>query len=101
MIMRDGGFSAVIQQQEEDEAQKLMEKEQQAMASTPTGEALLLIQCVLFLHHFLQSSIPPTLGVSLNVATLATDSMFFFADYLLHPQSLFRAAGENVTVEVG
>ena len=80
MIMRDGDFSTMMQQQEEDEAQKSTEKEQWAMSSTPTGEALILIQCVLYLHHLLQSSIPQNLGVASKVTTLATDSMFFFAD---------------------
>ena len=56
--MRDGEFATMIQHQEEDKAQKLMEKEQRAITSTPTGKALLLIQSVLYLHHFLQSSIP-------------------------------------------
>ena len=80
--MRYGKFPNMMQQQEEDEAQKLMEKEQRVMSSTPTGEALLLIQRVLYLHHFLQSSIPQNLGIASKVTTLATDSMFFFPDPL-------------------
>ena len=62
------------------------------MSSTPTGKALLLIRHVLSLHHFLQSSIPHNLGVASKVTTLATDSMFFFADRLLHLQAVFRVA---------
>ena len=46
------------------------------MSSTPEGKDLLLIQCVLSLHHFLQSSIPQNLGVASEVKTLETDSMF-------------------------
>ena len=43
MIMRDGELSTILQQQEEDEAYKLMEKEQRAMKSTPTDKALLIV----------------------------------------------------------
>ena len=64
MIMRDGELATMMQQQEEDEALKLMEKYQRAMLSTPTGKALLLIQRVLSLRHFLQYSIPQNLGVA-------------------------------------
>ena len=78
--MRDGKFSTMIQQQEEDEAQKSMEKQQRSMSSTLTGKALLLIQRFLSLHHFLLSSIPQNLGVASKVTNLATDSMFLFAD---------------------
>ena len=90
--MRDGEFATMMQQQEEDKGQKLMEKEQQAMTSMPTGKASLLIKCVLSLHHFLQFSIPQNLGVASKVTTLATDSIFFFADRLLHLQAVFRVA---------
>ena len=69
----------MIQQPEEDEVQKSMEREQWAMSSTPTWKALLIIQRALSLHHFLQSSIPQNLGVDSKVTTLATDSMFFLA----------------------
>ena len=55
-----------------------MEKEQQAMSSTPTGKALLLVQCVLSLHHFIQSSIPQNLVIASKVTTLAMDSMIYF-----------------------
>ena len=92
--MRDGKFATMMQHQEEDEAHKSMEKEHQAMPSTPTGEALILIQRVLSLHHFLQSSIPQNLGVASKVTTLATESISFFADRLLHLQSVFRVAGK-------
>ena len=78
-----------------------MEKEQRAMSSTPIGEALVIVQRVHFLHHFLQSSIPQNLGFPSKVATFATDSMFFFADRLLHLQAVFRVARKNVTVDVG
>ena len=101
MIMRDGDFATMMQQKEEDKAQRLMEKEQRAMTSTLTGKALLLIQRVLSLHHFLQSSIPQNLGVASKVTTLAMDSTFFFADCLLHLQAAFRASRKNVTVDVG
>ena len=60
MIMRDGELATIMKQQEEDEAQKSMEKEQRSTTSTPTGKALLLVQRVLSLHHFLQSSNPRT-----------------------------------------
>ena len=101
MIMRYGKCDTMMQHQEEDEAHKSMEKEQRAMTSTPTGEALVLVQRVLSLHHFIQSSIPKNLGALSKVTTLAMDSMFFFADHLLHLQAVFRVAGKNVTVEVG
>ena len=78
-----------------------MEKEQRAMTSTLTKKALLLVQCVLSLHHFLQSSIPQNLGVASKVTTLATDSICFFADRLLHLQAVFRVAEKNATVDVG
>ena len=94
MIMRDSKLATMIQQQEEDEVQKLIEKEQWAMISTLIGKALLLVQCVLSLHHLLQSYIPHKLSVSSKVTTLAMDSMFYFADYLLHLQGLFRVAGK-------
>ena len=56
--MRDGELATIIQQQEEDEARNSMEKEQWDMTSTLTGKALLLVQRVLSLHHFLQYYIP-------------------------------------------
>ena len=99
--MRDGEFATMIQQQEEDEAQKLTEKEQRAMTSTLTGRALLIVQCVLSLHHFIKSSITQKLGVALKVSTLEMESMFFFANCLLHLQAVFRVSGENGTVDVG
>ena len=92
--MRYGVFPTMMQKKEEDEAQELMEKEQRAMTSTPTGKAFLLVQRVLFLHHFLQSSIPQNLGIASKLTTLAMDSMFFFADSLLHLQAVFRVAGK-------
>ena len=54
MITRYGELTKIIQQQEEDEAQKLVEKEQQAMESTPTSRDLIIVQSVLSLHHFLR-----------------------------------------------
>ena len=94
MIMRAGDFATMIQQQEEEKVQKSMEKEQWAMSSTSTGKALLLIQCVLSLQHFLQSSIPQNLGVASKVTTLETDSMFFLANCLLRIQAVFRVTGK-------
>ena len=76
MIMRDGKFATITQQQEEDKAQKSVDKEQRAVTSTPTGKALLLIQRVISLHHFIQYSIPQNLGVAAKVTTLAMDSFF-------------------------
>ena len=76
MIMRDGEFATMMQQQEEDKAHKLTEKEQRAMTSTSTGKALLLVQHVLSLQHFLKSSIPQNLGVASKVTTLEMDSNF-------------------------
>ena len=94
MNMRDGKFDTMMQHQEEDKKQKSMEKEQRAMKSMPTRRALILIQHVLSLHHFLKSSIPQKLGVASKVTALAMDSMFFFADRLLHLQALFRVSGK-------
>ena len=99
--MRGGEFSTMMQQQKEDESQKSMEKEQRAMTSTLTGKALLLVQSVLSLHHFLQSSVTQNSGVASKVTTLATDSMFFFADRSLRLQAVFRVAEKNATVDVG
>ena len=95
MIMRDGNFSTIIQQQEEDEAQKLMEKEQRAMTSTSAGKALLLVQSVLSLHNVIQSSIPQKLGSPSKVKTLEMDSIFLLLGCLLHPQAVFRVAEKN------
>ena len=47
MIMRYGKFATIMQNQEEDKAQKSIEREQWAMSSTPTGKYLLLIYSVL------------------------------------------------------
>ena len=88
--MRDGNFAYIMQQQEADKAQKSLEKEKWAMSSTPTGKTLILIQRVLYLHHFIHSSIPHNLGVSSKVTTLAMDSIFFLVDGLLHLQAVFR-----------
>ena len=71
------------------------------MTSTLEGNALLLVWRVFSLHHFIQSSIPHNLGFFSKVTTLEMESMFFFADYLLHPQSLFRVAKKNANVDVG
>ena len=81
--MGGGDFATIMQQQEEDKARKLMDKEQQAMTSIPTGKALLRVQSVLSFHHFIQSYIPQNLCVASKVTTLAIYSMFFFADRLL------------------
>ena len=78
MIIRYGKFVTMMKHQEKDEEQKSMEKEQWAMSSTPTGEDLLLIQHVFYLHHLLQSSITQNLVVASKVSTLATHSMIFF-----------------------
>ena len=94
MIMRDGKFATIMQHQEEDKAHKLMEREQRAMTSIPRGKALILVQRVLYLHHFIQSSMPQNLGFASKVTTLATNSMFFFAHFLLHLQALFRVSGK-------
>ena len=58
MIIKDGKFATMMQQKEEDEAQKWIEKEQRSMTSMTTGKYLLIVQRVLSLHHFLQYSIP-------------------------------------------
>ena len=92
MIMRDGEFANMIQHNEKDEPYILLDKEQRAMTSTPTGKALLLVQHVLSLHHFLQSSIPHNLVVASRVTTSPMDSMFIFVDHLVHLQTLFRVA---------
>ena len=78
-----------------------MEKEHWAISSTSTRKYLVLVKSFLSLHHFIQSFIPQNLGFPSKVTTLAMDSMFFFADRLLHLQALFRVARKNVTVDVG
>ena len=100
-IMRDGHFATMIQHQEEDQSQKLMDKKQRAVSSTPTGKALVLVQRVLYFHHFLQYFIPQNLGGPSKLTTLAMDSMFFFSDRLLHIQAVFGVTGKNITVDVG
>ena len=92
MIIRDGDFTTIIQQQEEDKALKLMEKEKRSITSTPAGKALVLVQRVFSLYHFLQYSIPQNLGVVSKVTKLAMESMFFFTYRLLHLQALFKVA---------
>ena len=77
MMIRDGEIPTMLQQKEEDVALKLMEKEQRAMTSTPTGKALVIVQHVISLHHFIQFSIPQNLGVASKITTLEMDSMFF------------------------
>ena len=64
IIVSDGKLATIMQQQEDYEAHKLTEKDQQAITSTLTGKALLLIWSVVSLHHFLQSYTPQNLGVS-------------------------------------
>ena len=95
VIMRDDELATIIKQKEKDEDHKSMEKEQRAMTLTPTGEALLLVWHVLSLHNFPQSSIPQNLGVASKVTTLEMDSIFFFADCLLHLQAVFRVAKKS------
>ena len=58
--MMDGNFATMMQHKEEDEAHKSTEKEQRAMTSTPTGKALLLVQRVIYLHHFFSIKYPRT-----------------------------------------
>ena len=99
--MRYGDFATMMQHQDEDKAQKSMDKEQRSMKSTPTGKALLLIQRVISLHHYIQSSIPQNLGVNSKVTTLATDSMFYFAGRVLCLQGVCRVAGGEITVDLG
>ena len=101
MITRNGKLATIMQQKEEGEAQKLMEKEQQAMTSTPSGMPLLLVQRVISLRHFIQSSVTQNLGIASKVTTLAMDSIFFFADCLLHLQVVFIVAVKNATAAVG
>ena len=67
----------------------------------PTGKALILVKRVLSLHLFTQSSIPQNLEVASKLTTLEMDSIFFFADHLLHLQAVFRVARKNATVDVG
>ena len=99
--MRGGELATMMQQQEEDKVHKSMDKEQRAMKSTLTSRDLILVQCVLYLHHFLQSSVPQTLGFPSKVTTLAMDSICFSVDCLLHLQAAFIVSGKNVTVDVG
>ena len=94
MTTRDGELAAMMQQKEEYEARKSTDKEQLAMIATPTGEALLLVHRVLYLNLFFQSSMHQNLGVASKVTTLATESIFFFADSLLRLEAVFRVAGK-------
>ena len=98
--MRDGEFDTMIKHQEEYKAQKLMDKEQRDMSSMPTEKALLLIQRVLYLHHFLQSSIPQKLDVASKVTTLATDSIYFCVSFTLSTRGI-QSYQKNATLDVG
>ena len=90
--MRDGDIATLMQQQEDDQAHKWTEKEQLVMTSMPTGKCLLLFKHFLSLQHILQYSIPHNFGVASKVTTLEMDSIFFFADSLLHLQAVFKLA---------
>ena len=67
----------------------------------PLQLKLLLVHLVLSLHLFLQSSISQNLGVASKLTTLEKDSMFFFADFLLHLQTVFTLTQKNSTVKIG
>ena len=69
-----------------------MEKENLSITSTPTNRAFIIVQRVLSLYHLLQFYVPQNLGVAPKLTTLAMESMFFFADSLLHLQAVFRVA---------
>ena len=99
-IMRDGEFATVMQQKEEDKAQKPMEKEQWAMSSMPTGKALLLIQRVLSLHHFLQSSIPQNLSVASKVKPWQR-TVCFLRGSLTPSTSGIYSSRKNATLDIG
>ena len=101
MIMGHGEFDILIQQKEEDKEQRSTEEEHRAMPSIPKGKALLLIQRILSLHHFLLSSISHNLGIASKVTTLTTNRMFSVANCLLHLQAVFRFTKKNATLEVG
>ena len=58
--MRYGELATMMQQQEEDEAQKSIDKEQWAMKPMPTRRDLLLVHRVLPLHHFFGLPYPRT-----------------------------------------
>ena len=90
MIMRDDELAAMMRQQDEEESQKLTEKEQRAMTSIPTSRDLLLVHRGLSLDHFLQTSILQNLSVASKVTTLEMDIMFLFTNRLLHLQAVFR-----------
>ena len=62
------------------------------MTSTPEGKDLLIVQRVLYLHHFLQYSITQNLGFTSKLTTLSMESMFFFAYCLLHLQAVFKVS---------
>ena len=91
MIMTDSQFSTMMQQQEENELQKLMEKEQWYMKSTPIRKALLILKSFLFLHYFLQYSIPQNLGVASKVKpwkwTVCFSSRIFYSIYKQYLES--------------
>ena len=101
IIMRNSDFATMMQQQEEDKAQKSKEKEQRFMSSMLKVKALIIIQSVLSLHRFLQSSIPHNFGVDSKVTTLAMYSMCFFTDRLLHLQNGIYSCWKNATLDIG
>ena len=74
------------------------------MTSTPTGKALLIVQRVFSLNHFLKSSIPHNLGVASKVTTLAMGSMFslrilysVYKRYLESPQKILLQIYGSIT----
>ena len=71
------------------------------MTSILTGKSLLLVQRVLYLNHFLQSSISQYLVIDPKETTLAMKSMFFFMNRLLCLQEVFIVARKKSTVDVG
>ena len=69
-------LTTIMQHQEEDKAHKSIEKEYWSMTSMLTVKAFLIVQSVLPLLLFLQSSIPQNLIFASRVTTLEMDSIF-------------------------
>ena len=81
--------------------QKYSEEVLQGMKSTQTGKALIFVQHILSLHCLLQDSAPQNLDITSKVNVMTKDDMVLLTERLLQTQTLFKASGTDVTVDIG
>ena len=77
LIMGNGEFDTMMQHQEEDKVQKLMEKEQQSMTSTPDREGFASRSACTFLAPFTSVFHTPELGSHLKSNNLGNGRYVF------------------------